>query len=130
MYVEVKVQLLSRLTVPVEAVEFFAEAHTVSNVTRQLNDGQIKTWKEEAVTYKVVSKIFRTGAAIYTVVVVARSTGPKRLNREFRVYCDVLRRLRQNVRRCLELWRESTSLLHHDNAPSHTCVLTQQLLDK
>jgi hypothetical protein len=35
--------------------------------------------------YEVVSKIFRTGAAIYTAVVIARSTGPNRPNCEFRV---------------------------------------------
>jgi hypothetical protein len=35
--------------------------------------------------YNVVSKIFRTGAAIYTLVVVARSTGPNRTNCEYRV---------------------------------------------
>jgi hypothetical protein len=35
--------------------------------------------------YEVVYKIFRTGAAIYTAVVVARSTGPNRPNCEFRV---------------------------------------------
>jgi hypothetical protein len=35
-------------------------------------------------------------------------------------YCDVLRRLRENVqRRRLKFWREQTLLLHHDNAPSH-----------
>jgi hypothetical protein len=32
-----------------------------------------------------ITKIFRTGAAIYTAVVVARSTGPNRPNSEFRV---------------------------------------------
>jgi hypothetical protein len=36
-------------------------------------------------TYDVVSKVFRTGAAIYTAFVVARSTGPNRQNCEFRV---------------------------------------------
>jgi hypothetical protein len=36
-------------------------------------------------SYEVVRKIFRTGAAIYTAVVLARSTGPNRLNCEFRV---------------------------------------------
>jgi hypothetical protein len=36
-------------------------------------------------TYGEVSKIFRTGVAIYTAVVVARSTGPNRPNCEFRV---------------------------------------------
>ena len=46
-------------------------------------------------------------------------------------YCDVLRRLRENVRRRRpKLWREQTWLLHHDNAPSHTFVLTQQFLAK
>ena len=41
--------------------------------------------------------------------------------------CEVLRRLRENVRRLRpKLWREQTWLLHHDNAPSHPFVLTQK----
>jgi hypothetical protein len=45
-------------------------------------------------------------------------------------YCDVLRRLPENLRRRRpELWGEQTWLLHHDNAPSHTSVLTQQFLE-
>jgi hypothetical protein len=36
------------------------------------------------ITYEVISKIFRTVAAICTAVVVARSTFPNRPNREFR----------------------------------------------
>jgi hypothetical protein len=48
-----------------------------------------------------------------------------------RFYCDVLRQLHENMRRrCLELLREQTSLLHHENALSHTSVLTQQILAK
>jgi hypothetical protein len=35
--------------------------------------------------YEVESKIFRTGAAIYTTVVVARNTCPNRPDFEFRV---------------------------------------------
>jgi hypothetical protein len=35
--------------------------------------------------YEEVSKILQTGAAIYTAVEVARSTGPNRSNCEFRV---------------------------------------------
>jgi hypothetical protein len=35
--------------------------------------------------YEVVSNIFLTGAAIYTTVMVARSTGPNRPNCDFRV---------------------------------------------
>jgi len=46
-------------------------------------------------------------------------------------YCEVLRRLREKVRRHRpQLWSEQTWLLHHDNAPSHTSVLTQQFLAK
>jgi len=46
-------------------------------------------------------------------------------------YCDVLRRLRENVqRRRPKLRQEQTWLLHHDKAPSHTSVLTQQFLAK
>jgi hypothetical protein len=46
--------------------------------------------------------------------------------------CEVLRRLRENVRRrrLPELCREQTWLLQHDNAPSHISVLTQQFLAK
>jgi len=46
-------------------------------------------------------------------------------------YCEVLRRLREKVRRhCPQLWREQTWLLHHDNAPSHTAVLHHQFMAK
>jgi transposase len=42
-----------------------------------------------------------------------------------------LRPLRENVpKRHPELWREQTWLLHHDNAPFHTSVVTQQFLAK
>jgi hypothetical protein len=47
---------------------------------------QKKIW---VLPYEVVSKILRTGDAIYTAVVVARSTGPNRPKCEFRV---ILRR--------------------------------------
>jgi hypothetical protein len=45
-----------------------------------------RTLPTKFAVYKVVSKIFRTGAAIYeyTAVVVARSAGPNRPNCEFR----------------------------------------------
>jgi hypothetical protein len=46
-------------------------------------------------------------------------------------YCDVLRRLCENVpRRRPELPRKQTWMLHHDNAPSHTSVFTQHFLAK
>jgi hypothetical protein len=41
-------------------------------------------------------------------------------------YCDVLRRLRENVRTLRpELCRQKNWLLHHDNAPSHTLFFTR-----
>jgi len=46
-------------------------------------------------------------------------------------YCEVLWRMHEKVRRqCPQLWQEQTWLLHHDNAPSHTSVLTHQFLEK
>jgi hypothetical protein len=46
-------------------------------------------------------------------------------------YCDVLRRLLENARRRRpEVWREKIWLLHHDNVPPLTSVLTQQFLEK
>jgi hypothetical protein len=45
----------------------------------------VKEVVSKYVLYEVESKIFRTGAAINTAVVVARSTGPNRPNCEFRV---------------------------------------------
>jgi len=46
-------------------------------------------------------------------------------------YCDVLRRLHENVRRRRpKLWREQTWLLHHDKAPSLTSVFTHQFMAK
>jgi len=46
-------------------------------------------------------------------------------------YRKALWRLREKVQRYrLQLWREQTWLLHHDNAPSHTAILTYQFLAK
>jgi len=43
------------------------------------------------------------------------------VNQEF--YLEVLRRLRENVRRKRpELWRSGDWFLHHDNAPAHTAL--------
>jgi transposase len=44
-------------------------------------------------------------------------------------YCDVLRRLRENVRRKRPVkWRNNSWALHHDNAPAHTSLLVRQFL--
>ena len=46
-------------------------------------------------------------------------------------YREVLRRLRENERRYRsQLWWEKTWLLHHNDDPSHTSVLTHQFLAK
>ena len=46
-------------------------------------------------------------------------------------YCEVLRRRHVKVRRLRpQLWREKSWLLHHDDAPSHTFVLTHQFVAK
>ena len=44
-------------------------------------------------------------------------------------YVEVLKRLRENVRRKRpDQWRNNTWLLHHDNAPSHAALLTRRFL--
>ena len=44
------------------------------------------------------------------------------------LYMEVLRRLRESVRRKrTEKWRDGDWILHHDNAPAHTSHLVQQL---
>jgi len=51
------------------------------------------------------------------------------INREF--YVEVLRRLRESVRRKRpEEWRDGDWILHHDNAPAHTSLLVQWFLAK
>jgi hypothetical protein len=61
------------------------------NAAKVLSVGKEKKRKQTSaftsceILYEVVSKILWTGAAIYTAVVVARSTGLNRPNCEFRV---------------------------------------------
>jgi hypothetical protein len=44
-------------------------------------------------------------------------------------YCDVLRHLRENVRRKRpELWCNHNWLLHHDNAPAHMSLKTTEFV--
>ena len=51
------------------------------------------------------------------------------INKEF--YLEVLRRLRESVRRKRpEKWRDGDWILHHDNAPAHTSHFVQQFLAK
>jgi len=44
-------------------------------------------------------------------------------------YVEVFKRLQENVRRKRpDQWRNNTWLLHHDNAPAHTALLTRWFL--
>jgi hypothetical protein len=53
--------------------------------------------------------------------IVHREFVPPKMTVNSDFYCDVLRRLRENVQRKRpELWRNHNWLLHHDNAPAHT----------
>jgi hypothetical protein len=43
------------------------------------------------------------------------------------IYCDILRRLRENVRTKIpEFWCHNNWLLHHDNAPAYTSLKTTE----
>jgi hypothetical protein len=47
------------------------------------------------------------------------------------LYKTVLQRLRDSVRRhCPEKWRSGNWILHHDNAPAHRAVTTNEFLVK
>jgi len=51
------------------------------------------------------------------------------INKKF--YVEVLRRLRESVRRKQpKKWPDGDWILHHDNAPAHTSHLVQQFLTK
>jgi len=46
-------------------------------------------------------------------------------------YCDVLRRLRENVRRKRpQKWQNQNLIIHHDNAPAHRSFKVSQFLAK
>jgi histone-lysine N-methyltransferase SETMAR len=45
-----------------------------------------------------------------------------------KLYCDVLRRLRENIQhKHPDKWRNNSWALHHDNAPAHTSLVRQFL---
>ena len=46
-------------------------------------------------------------------------------------YCEVLRRLRGNVRhKRHEMWKNGDWLVHHDDAPAHTSLVVTEFLTK
>jgi histone-lysine N-methyltransferase SETMAR len=46
-----------------------------------------------------------------------------------KLYCDVLRRLRENNRRKRpDKWRNNSWVLHHDSAPAHASLVVRQFL--
>ena len=48
-----------------------------------------------------------------------------------KLYCKVLRRLRENVRsKWPEMWKNRDWLLHHDNAPAHTSLIVREFPKK
>jgi hypothetical protein len=79
----------------------------------------------------VVSKIFWTGAAIYPAVVVARSTGPKRPNFQFRVPLRHFAATAWKRAKTSPRTLPKTDLaLSPWQRPSHSSVITQQFLAK
>jgi hypothetical protein len=55
--------------------------------------------------------------------IIHREFVPSKMTVNSEFYCDVLRRLRENMRRKRrELWRNHNWLLHHDNTPTRTHV--------
>ena len=50
------------------------------------------------------------------------------VNKEF--YLNILKRLREAVRRKMPEWTNNTWILHHDNAPAHASLLISEFLTK
>lgn len=61
--------------------------------------------------------------------VVHREVVPKGQTDIAAFYCDILRRLREDIRRKRpDLWRNGNWVLQHDNAPAHTALKTHEFL--
>ena len=46
-------------------------------------------------------------------------------------YCEVLKRMRENVKHKRPgMWKNGDWLLHHDNAPAHTSLVVREFLTK
>ncbi|WP_410469851.1 hypothetical protein [Bradyrhizobium sp. 33ap4] len=90
------------------------EAHDLQDQRRRdRSEVQRKAWWSFSSTFAVVHREF----------VPAGHT----VNSE--LYCKILSRLREDVRRKRpELWRERNWVLHHDNASSHSSLKTREFL--
>jgi hypothetical protein len=46
-----------------------------------------------------------------------------------KIYCEILKRLREGIRRKRpDKWKKNNCLLHHDNAPARTSLVVRQFL--
>ena len=69
------------------------------------------------------ARVFRHSRVVHLEFVPKGQT----VNTEF--YCNVLHRLREDIRRKRpELWHAGNWLLHDDNAPSHQALVTHEFL--
>ena len=78
-------------------------------------------------------KVKKLSTALLSLPLISRGLYTKNLCQKAKLnsgfYYEVLRRLHENVRRHRpNRWWELTWLLHHDNAASHTSILTHQFL--
>ena len=63
--------------------------------------------------------------------IVHREFVPPRVTVNADFYCDVLRRLRENMRRKRpQKWQNQNLIIHHDNAPAHRSFKVSQFLAK
>jgi hypothetical protein len=82
-----------------------------------------KAWQVQNSTMSMLITFFDMKGIVRREIVPPNTT----VNSDF--YCDILRCLRENMRRKrLELWRNQNWLLRHDNAPAHTSLKTTQFV--
>jgi hypothetical protein len=95
---------------------------------------KVQTHRDRKKTSQVKSKV-KSMLIIFFYIsgIVHKEFRPGRPSSLFCIlgYCDVLRRLRENMRKFrLELWQQKNWPLHHDNASSRTYFFTREFLTK
>jgi transposase len=94
--------------------------------SRQIHRGQRKRIKFAAMSSPCWSFFFTSKALI-----VHKEFLPPGQTVNGKFYCEVLKRLRESIRRKRpDKWKNNNWFLHHDNAPAHTSLVRQFLVSK
>ena len=86
---------------------------------------------EESWVSKTQKSTYAKKQIEYNEGIIHREFVPPGMRFNVDFYCDVLRRLRENVRcKMPQKWRNQDLIIHHDNALAHRSFKVSQLLAK